>query len=97
MPSLTITTLSGDPQSVSEARISELESDLQGALLRPGERRYESARTIWNAMIDRKPALPSTQPQRASASGPAPRSPSLMRPPPRMGLSCPPASTRRPA
>jgi FAD/FMN-containing dehydrogenase len=57
MPSLTITTLSGDPQSVSEARISELESDLQGALLRPGERRYESARTIWNAMIDRRPAL----------------------------------------
>ncbi len=57
MPSLTITTLSGDPQSVSEARISELESDLQGALLRPGKRRYESARTIWNAMIDRRPAL----------------------------------------
>src|SRR5690554_6797747 len=50
MPSSTITTLSGNQQPLSEAR-------LQGALLRPGERRYESARIVWNAMIDRRPSL----------------------------------------
>src|SRR5690606_24146244 len=57
MPSSTITTLSGNQQPLSEARIADLEASLQGALLRPGERRYESARIVWNAMIDRRPAL----------------------------------------
>ena len=57
MPNLSITTLTGGQRPLSEARIGELEADLQGPLLRPGERRYEAARSIWNAMIDRRPAL----------------------------------------
>ena len=35
----------------------ELAAQLRGALLRPGEAAYEESRTIWNAMIDRRPAL----------------------------------------
>lgn len=35
---------------------STLEKQLNGTLLHPGDERYEEARTVWNAMIDRKPA-----------------------------------------
>lgn len=35
----------------------ELRGRLQGQLLLPGEPGYDEARSIWNAMIDRKPAL----------------------------------------
>ena len=37
--------------------IEVLTSNLAGDLVRPGDDGYDKARTIWNAMIDRKPAL----------------------------------------
>jgi hypothetical protein len=37
--------------------ISKLKARLRGPLLQPGEPGYEDSRTVWNAMIDRKPAL----------------------------------------
>ena len=30
---------------------------MKGALLRPSDDGYDEARTIWNAMVDRRPAL----------------------------------------
>ena len=30
---------------------------MKGALLRPSDEGYDKARTIWNAMVDRRPAL----------------------------------------
>ena len=42
---------------LDETAIRELKGGLRGALLQPGEEGYDSARRIWNAMIDRKPAL----------------------------------------
>ncbi|HET9229030.1 MAG TPA: FAD-binding oxidoreductase [Thermoanaerobaculia bacterium] len=37
--------------------IPDLKTRLRGPVLLPGEAGYEEARTVWNAMIDRKPAL----------------------------------------
>ncbi len=37
--------------------VKKFEDNLRGPLLRPGDDGYDSARTIWNAMIDKRPAL----------------------------------------
>lgn len=43
--------------SVHPGEIDALKKSLQGKLLRQGDKGYDEARTIWNAMIDRKPAI----------------------------------------
>ncbi|MDA1062535.1 MAG: FAD-binding oxidoreductase [Chloroflexi bacterium] len=43
--------------AVDDAVVAELRSELRGELLQPGDAGYDEARTIWNAMIDRHPAL----------------------------------------
>ena len=45
-----------DPQ-VDTAAVKSFASILRGQLLRPGDDGYDEARTIWNAMIDKRPAL----------------------------------------
>src|ERR1051325_5096655 len=40
-----------------EELYSSLHRRFKGALLRPGEHGYESTRTIWNGMFDRRPGL----------------------------------------
>ncbi len=40
-----------------EAAIQTFKAGLRGGLLRPGDDHYETARRVWNGMIDRKPAL----------------------------------------
>jgi FAD/FMN-containing dehydrogenase len=47
----------GKAKSIDSAKIDSLKGALRGALLRPGDAGYEESRTIWNAMIDRRPAL----------------------------------------
>jgi FAD/FMN-containing dehydrogenase len=42
---------------ISASEIEQLAASLRGQLLRPGEEGYDTARRIWNAMIDRSPAL----------------------------------------
>jgi FAD/FMN-containing dehydrogenase len=42
---------------VSDMKIQRLRRDLRGSLLQPGDADYTSARAIWNAMVDRRPAL----------------------------------------
>jgi FAD/FMN-containing dehydrogenase len=42
---------------LDRAKLDELKTNLRGALLLPGEHAYDEARSIWNAMIDRRPAL----------------------------------------
>ncbi len=39
------------------AKLAELKSGFKGEVLLPGEAAYESARKIWNAMIDKHPGL----------------------------------------
>lgn len=39
------------------AKIEELQGKIRGKVLLPGDAAYEGARKIWNAMIDKRPAL----------------------------------------
>ncbi len=57
MGSIRITALSGSIVELDDAAIGLLKSKLKGSLLRKGDSGYDDARTIWNAMIDRHPAL----------------------------------------
>jgi FAD binding domain len=43
--------------NLEEAAIGDFKASLQGALLRPAEAGYDDARKIWNAMIDKRPAM----------------------------------------
>lgn len=42
---------------LEEAAIEELKASLRGPLIRPGDEGYDEARTVFNGMIDRRPAL----------------------------------------
>jgi FAD/FMN-containing dehydrogenase len=57
---MTVTTNHLTQQSVRDRLsidIEYLRGRLQGALLQPGDEGYEEARAIWNAMIDKRPAV----------------------------------------
>jgi len=43
--------------TVNEAAFQELQKQLRGESLRPSDGGYDAARTVWNAMVDRHPAL----------------------------------------
>ncbi len=49
--------LSGASTTIDKAALKELRASLRGPLLVPGDAGYDSARRIWNGMIDRRPAL----------------------------------------
>jgi FAD/FMN-containing dehydrogenase len=51
-----MTTTKQDTQ-LDEAAVAELKAHVRGALLRPGDAGYDAARSIWNGMIDKRPAL----------------------------------------
>lgn len=48
---------SGRPVTLSDRQVTEFASRLRGQLLHEGEDGYDQARTIWNAMIDKRPRL----------------------------------------
>jgi FAD/FMN-containing dehydrogenase len=47
----------GDTAQIPEEAITGLRAALQGAMILPGEPGYDAARSIWNAMVDRRPGL----------------------------------------
>jgi len=49
--------LSGGETRIERAAVSDLRASLKGALLTAGDAEYESARHVWNGMIDKHPAL----------------------------------------
>lgn len=57
MVELRIATLTGPDTVLQEAAIEEFRASLGGELIFPGDPAYDQARTIWNAMIDKHPAL----------------------------------------
>ncbi len=57
MPSARVLTLDGSVSTFSESKLQELSGRLRGSLAFPGDPDYEEVRSIWNAMIDRRPGL----------------------------------------
>lgn len=49
--------LDGHTVTISDDAVRDLGSKLDGDVLMPGSDRYEETRSIWNAMIDRRPGL----------------------------------------
>lgn len=43
--------------TVGVNELQELQAAIRGSLLLPGEPQYDAARAIWNAMIDKRPAM----------------------------------------
>ncbi|MFW5706969.1 MAG: FAD-binding oxidoreductase [Bacteroidota bacterium] len=57
MKALNILRKDGTTKQLLEKEITYLRTHLQGKLLLPGETGYDESRSIWNGMINRKPAL----------------------------------------
>ena len=57
MPDITVRTLDGGSAVLSEGALAGLASTLTGELMVPGAEGYDEARTLWNAMADRRPGL----------------------------------------
>lgn len=57
MVDLRATTRRGTETGLTEAVVEEFRSTLRGELLRPDDKGYDDARSIWNAMFDKRPAL----------------------------------------
>lgn len=57
MSTLEIARSNGGTTTIDETTINSLRASLRGSLLMPDDPGYDESRTVWNAMIDRKPAL----------------------------------------
>ena len=57
MTDLTVRTLEASTKKIPKNTVAVLRGKLRGTVALPGEDGYDAARTIWNAMVDRRPAL----------------------------------------
>jgi FAD/FMN-containing dehydrogenase len=57
MTDLAMRTLEASSKKIPQHAVSALRGKVRGTVALPGEDGYEAARTIWNAMIDRRPGL----------------------------------------
>ena len=57
MADVTIRTLDGSIKSIPQDMVAALRGKLRGGVVSPGEDGYDAARSIWNAMVDRRPGL----------------------------------------
>ena len=56
MKDIVVKTTAGDRAQISAELLTSFRGRLRGTLTLPGDEGYEEARTLWNAMIDRRPA-----------------------------------------
>src|SRR5512134_1999268 len=57
MATLSVRRSDGDIATLAGSTVESLKAELRGTMLFPGDDGYDASRTVWNAMIDRKPAL----------------------------------------
>ncbi len=57
MRDLHLITRTGADTVVTDAVVDAFQSGLRGEMLCPGDPGYDAARTVWNAMIDRRPGI----------------------------------------
>ena len=57
MVDLQVTLSSGTESKLSETAVAEFKTGFRGALIMPGDARYDEARLIWNGIHDKRPAL----------------------------------------
>lgn len=57
MTTVSVRRAEGAVVSLPQSEIDGLKAGLRGQLLLPGDVGYDAARTVWNAMIDRRPSL----------------------------------------
>lgn len=52
-----MTVINSTGTALEEANIARLQDSFRGELLRPDDDGYDAARTVWNGMVDKRPAL----------------------------------------
>lgn len=57
MNDLSLTTLEGGMTTISAPTLEAFAASLRGQMLHAGDEGYDQARSVWNAMIDRRPGL----------------------------------------
>ena len=57
MADVRIITTTGGERTLTGAVVETFKTKLRGELLRPNDTGYDGARQVWNAMIDKRPAL----------------------------------------
>jgi FAD/FMN-containing dehydrogenase len=57
MPDLRVRTRTGRDTGLSDTTLASLQGTFRGRIVLPTSPEYDEARTIWNAMIDRRPGL----------------------------------------
>jgi len=57
MSDLELVTNTGGRTTLKETTVKQFKADLRGEMLLAGDEGYDAARTIWNAMIDKRPVL----------------------------------------
>jgi len=57
MPQYQLITGAGATIVLDDVAVTQLAASLRGSLIRPGDADYDTARAVWNGMIDRHPAL----------------------------------------
>ena len=57
MATVTMRRIDGSSVTLDGSAVESLKAELRGPLLFPGDDGYDASRTVWNAMIDRRPAM----------------------------------------